>query len=422
MNYRNLFDGVNNPIRLENGKVLIPINFDNGATTPPLRSAVATINGNIKNYASIGRGAGQKADYCTKKFEESRDDILEFFNLKETTSHTVVFVKSTTEGLNLLANVLVKDKRELILTTRMEHHANDIPWRFCARVDYIEVDALGRIQLEDIERKLMRYRGQVKYVSITAASNVTGYINDINKIARICHKYGAKIVVDGAQIVAHKEVNMRGECEEEQIDFLVFSAHKAYAPFGSGAVIGLKDYLGDVEPFLKGGGIVEHVYDDSLEWNRIPERLEAGTQNFLGVIAMARALKDLKSIGFEQIFEHERQVKEYLIHEMKQMQHVILYGDTNHIEDRLGIVCFNVKGCKFETVAEEFAKQKGISMRYGKFCAHPYCDRLLGERFRPKYKKEDVETGMIRVSLGLYNTMEEASVFIKHLSNYNKFE
>lgn len=420
MNYRNLFDGVNNPIKLDNGRAIVPINFDNGATTPPLRSAVTTINNNIKNYASIGRGAGQKADFCTKKFEESREDILEFFHLKNTNKHTVIFVKSTTEGLNLLANVLMKDKKELVLTTRMEHHANDIPWRYTSRVDYIEVDNLGRIQMEDIERKLKRYRGQVKYVTITAASNVTGYINDINKIAKICHKYGAKIIVDGAQIVAHHEVNMQGECEEEQIDFLVFSAHKAYAPFGSGAVIGLKDYLSEVEPFLKGGGIVEHVYDDSLEWNRIPERLEAGTQNFLGVIAMARALNDLRSIGFDNIALHEKQIKEHLIHEMLKMDHVILYGDNINIDDRLGIICFNVKDQKFETVAEDFAKEKGISMRYGKFCAHPYCDRLLGDRFRSTYEKTKEETGMIRISLGLYNTMDEAKVFIKHLSTCNK--
>lgn len=420
MNYRNLFDGVNNPIKLENGRFVVPINFDNGATTPPLKSAVATINSNIKNYASIGRGAGPKADFCTKKFEEAREDILEFFHVKETTKHTVVFVKSTTEGLNLLASVLIKDKKELVLTTRMEHHANDLPWRYASRVDYVDVDDLGRIRMEDIERKLMRYRGQVKYVSITAASNVTGYINDINKIAKICHKYGAKIVVDGAQIVAHQEVNMQGECEEEQIDFLVFSAHKAYAPFGSGAVVGLKEYLADVEPFLKGGGIVEHVYDDSLEWNRIPERLEAGTQNFLGVIAMARALKDLKSIGFDNIALHEKQIKEHLFSKMKEMEHVILYGDTNNIDDRLGIICFNVIDNNFETLAEDFAKQKGISMRYGKFCAHPYCDRLLGERYKKTYKKTEEETGMIRISLGLYNTMEEANVFLKHLSNCHK--
>ena len=217
MNYRNLFDGVNNPLKLESGRVLVPINFDNGATTPPLWSAVNIVNNNLSKYASIGRGSGPKEEYCTTKFEEARKDILEFFHLADTQTHSVVFVKSTTEGLNLLANVLMKDKKELILITRMEHHANDLPWRYSAKVDYIEVDDFGRVPIEDIEKKLKWYRGQVRYVSITAASNVTGYLNDIHKIARLCHQYGAKIIVDGAQIVAHREVNLKGDCKEEQI-------------------------------------------------------------------------------------------------------------------------------------------------------------------------------------------------------------
>lgn len=418
MNFRNLFDGVNNPIRLENGRILVPINFDNGATTPPLWSTVNIVNNNIRNYASIGRGSGPKEEYCTEKFEEARKDILEFFHIKEVDTYNVIFVKSTTEGLNLLANVLMKDKKELILTTRMEHHANDLPWRYNAKVDYIEVDHLGRVHADDIEKKLRLYRGQVRYVTITAASNVTGYINDIHKIARICHQYGAKIIVDGAQIVAHREVDLMGQCKEEQIDFFVFSAHKAYAPFGSGAVIGCKEYLSNVEPFLKGGGIVEKVADESLEWNRLPDRLEAGTQNFLGVIAMSRALNDLKEIGFQNIIQHENQIRDYLIKEMKQMEHVILYGDCDNIEDRLGIICFNVKNHNFEEVAEDFAKKRGISMRYGKFCAHPYVNRLLGERKQYASVKTEAETGMIRVSLGLYNTLDEARIFLNHLSTF----
>lgn len=412
MNYRNLFEGVNKQVRLENGRYIVPVNFDNGATTPPLRSTISIIQNNIQNYASIGRGTGQKAEFCTNKFEEARKDILEFFHLKDSETHTVVYVKSTTEGLNLLANVLIKNKRDVVLTTRMEHHANDLPWRYTANVDYVEVDQHGRIRIEEIERKLQSYRGQVRYVAITAASNVTGYINDIHGIARLCHKYGAKIIVDGAQIVAHKEVNLKGESVEEQIDFFVFSAHKAYAPFGSGAVIGCKEFLQGAEPFLKGGGIVEHVYDESVIWNQLPEKLEAGTQNFLGVIAMAQALKELKLIGFQKIEEHENQIKDYLIQELRAMDSVILYGDNENISDRLGIICFNLKNKNFEQVAEKIAKEYGISLRYGKFCAHPYVERLLQAKERTRRRKKE-ETGMIRLSLGLYNTMEEARRFLE---------
>ena len=171
---------------------------------------------------------------------------------------------------------------------------------------------------------------------------------------------------------------MKGNSKDEEIDFLTFSAHKAYAPFGGGAIVGLKKYLKDATPFLSGGGCVVGVFDESVIWGPIPERFEAGTQNFFGVITMAKALKDLKELGFHNIELHEKKIKDYLIEEMKKIDNVILYGDINNTSDRLGVITFNVKDKNYEDVAVKMANEKGISLRCGKFCAHPYVNRLLG--------------------------------------------
>ena len=400
LDYRKIFLGVDVKFKLENGKKLIPIGFDNGATTPALKCVFDEVYNNLLIYGSIGRGQGPKGELSTRKYEESRDKVLKFFNLQDTNTHTVIYTKTTTESLNILANILIKNKNDKVLTTRMEHHANDLPWRKNATVEYVDVDELGRIKIEDIE------------------NNVTGYINPIHEIARLAHKYGAIIVVDGAQLVAHKEVDMKGKDPSEQIDFLVFSAHKTYAPFGSGVIVGLIKYLDVKEPFVKGGGCVDYVFDDNVIWSEPPSLHEAGSPNFIGAMAMVRALEELKKIGFENIYNHERKIKDYLIEEMKKIDNVTIYGDTENTEDRLGVISFNIKNKDCYKVADIFAKESAVSLRAGKFCAHPYVARLLKvSNSYEEYEKnlDDADFGMVRLSIGLYNTMEEAKIFIDEL-------
>lgn len=418
MNYRSYFIGVESKVKLENGKTVVGINFDNGATTPPLKCTVDAIQRDLNWYGALGRSKGQKNAYCTEKFNSIRNNILNFFHLKSESDYTVVYVKSATEGLNLLAHVLLHGNNDMVLISRMEHHANLIPWREnSTRVDYIETDNMGRLPIQNIEAKLRYYRGKVKYVAITAASNVTGYVNDIHQIARLCHRYGAKIIVDGAQIVAHREVDLAGDSPEESIDFFAFSAHKAYAPFGGGAVIGLKEYLFKRDPFLKGGAAVDNVFDFSQKWLESPARMEAGTQNYFGVISMDAALRQLRKIGFKQIVAHENELKDYLLSNMSRIPNVILYGDTADTEDRIGVIVFNVKGKKHWEVGEALATNMGIATRDGKFCAHPYVTRLLGVVNLPQNEAEQDSCGMVRISLGLYNTKAEADRFLSFLKN-----
>lgn len=418
MNYRDLFDGIDEQVQLPDGTYITPINFDNGATTPPLKSVTQIILDNIKNYGPIARGVGFKGEYCTTMFSKARDILLSFFGLENCNTHTVVYTKSDTEALNILANILIEGKEDIIITTRMEHHANDIPFRRVGKMVYIDVDELGRINIDDIEDELIKGKGRVKLVTVTGASNVTGYVIPVHDIARLAHRYNALIIVDGAQLIAHKKIDMKGTCEEECIDFMTFSAHKAYAPFGSGAIIGKKEYLNNTEPFLSGGGCVSGVFDEKTIWTGIPEKFEAGTQNFFGVIAMAKALSDLQNIGFENIEKHEARIKNYMINNMKKINNVILYGDTNYTDDRLGVIAFNAKDRNYEDLAIKMATEKGISLRAGKFCAHPYVFRLLGVRDWDAYRdivSGDYCYGMVRVSLGLYNTIEEADKFLNQL-------
>ena len=418
LDYRKIFLGVDVKFKLENGKKLKHIVFYNGATTPALKCVFDEVYNNLLIYGSIGRGQGPKGELSTRKYEESRDKVLKFFNLQDTNTHTVIYTKTTTESLNILANILIKNKNDKVLTTRMEHHANDLPWRKNATVEYVDVDELGKIKIEDIENKLKKENGNIKIVSVTGASNVTGYINPIHEIARLAHKYGAIIVVDGAQLVAHKEVDMKGKDPSEQIDFLVFSAHKTYAPFGSGVIVGLIKYLDVKEPFVKGGGCVDYVFDDNVIWSEPPSLHEAGSPNFIGAMAMVRALEELKKIGFENIYNHERKIKDYLIEEMKKIDNVTIYGDTENTEDRLGVISFNIKNKDCYKVADIFAKESAVSLRAGKFCAHPYVARLLKvSNSYEEYEKnlDDADFGMVRLSIGLYNTMEEAKIFIDEL-------
>lgn len=416
--YRNLFIGVDTPVPLKNGQMVVPIGFDNGATTPSFKSSYMALCRGLLTYGAVARGTGQKSEITTQLYEDARQGILNFFNVGRDDSYTTIFAKHTTECMNILANVLIKDKNDMILTTRMEHHANDLPWRYVCKVDYVEVNKDGRLKIDELESKLKKENGKIKYVSITGASNVTGYINPIHEIAKICHRYNAKIIVDAAQLVAHKEVNMRGKKPSERIDFLVFSGHKAYAPYGSGCIVGLKEELSSVEPFLKGGGCVKAVLDDEVIWDEVPELHEAGSPNSLGAMAIARSLKQLKEIGMDNIYDHEMKIKEYIIDEMKKIDKVILYGDVDNIDDRLGIIVFNIEGQNYKDIAKRFADEGAIALRSGKFCAHPYCNRLMGISYKEAYDmayNEVLQVGMVRASLGLYNTMREAQLFIAYL-------
>lgn len=410
---RDLFIGIDKKIEIDGKGKIVPINFDNAATTPAFKRVMKRILECSEMYGSIARGDGQKSQFCSDVYEECRKYILNYFNAPEN-MFTAIFINNTTQGINRLANILIKDKDDIIITTRMEHHSNDLPWRGKCDLRYVEVDEDGRVDIDQLEEILINNTGKVKYVTITGASNVTGYINDIKKVASLTHKHGAQIIVDAAQLVPHKKVSMLGVKPEENIDFLVFSAHKMYAPFGGGAIIGLKEALNSRPPDIVGGGVVYMVRDNSQVWLDTPERNEAGTPNFFGVIAMTQAMKDMEKLGFKVIEENERLVFSNLINGMKDIKNVHLYADCDNIDDRLGIIVFNIEGMNYEEVGEKLAKLRAIAVRQGGFCAHSYTRRLLGikDNGLDEYIAKNGIPGMVRISLGAYNSIKEADIFL----------
>lgn len=421
-NIRDYVVGLDEEMELEYGGRKTVTNFDNAATTPALQPVEDEVNEQMKKYGSIGRGFSPKSDYTTVIYNNTRDKVLGFVGA-DPEKYTAFYVSNTTDGLNKLASALIEDKSDVVLTTRIEHHSNDLPWREAATVIYAEVDDQGRVIYDEIEKQLQK--NKVKYVSVTAASNVTGYVTDVHRVAKLAHKYGAKIIVDGAQIVAHRKFSMKGDSPDEDIDFFVFSAHKMYAPYGGGAVVGLTEELDSHMPEFYGGGTIHIVGDEWVEYAEAPKSYEAGSPNYPGVVAMGKAIDVLEEIGFDDIEAHEKALNQKLVDGLKEIDNSIIYGDAEDLSDRVGVVTFNFSDINTSLVAEQLSKRYGIATRRGAFCANPYVWRLYGltdEEVHNFAECSDVNTpGMIRVSFGIYNTEEEVDYLLKVLPDAIKY-
>lgn len=419
-NIRDYVVGVDEPVELADGTMQPQINFDNAATTPPLKPVQDAVDEEMRLYGSIGRGFSPKSNHSTDLFNQTRFTVMEFLNA-DPQVYQCIYVNNTTDGLNKLASALIDSEDDLVLCTRIEHHSNDLPWRERCNVIYAEVDEQGRIIYDDIERLLSENEGKVKYVCVTAASNVTGYVTDVHRVAKMAHEHGAKIIVDGAQIVAHRSFSMKGETPEEDIDFFVFSAHKMYSPYGGGAIVGPWEVLYQRMPEFYGGGTVNIVRDANVAYKSSPDSYEAGSPNYAGVVGLAKAIEVLKEVGFDAISEHEKVLNKRLIDGLKKLDNVIIYGDYENIEDRVGVVTFNFSDVNSYVLAVKLADKGGVATRRGAFCAHPYVWRLMGisdEEAETYESCIDMRTpGMIRVSFGIYNTEEEVDRFLEILGN-----
>lgn len=423
-NLRNLIAGINCRVPLPGGGYINEINFDNAATTPPFKGVIQEINNFAPLYSSIHRGTGYKSRFSTEIYEKSRNVILNFVNANPD-KDTVIFVKNTTEAINKLANRLLgSSKKNVILTTSMEHHSNDLPWREKYIVDYIDLDDKGRLRLDDLEKKLKKHKNKVMLVTLTGASNVTGFKNNIAKAAELSHKYNAMIHVDGAQLIPHAQFYKDTGTPNTSIDFLSFSAHKMYAPFGTGVLIGPKSVFEKGCPDYTGGGTVKLVTHDTVIWDSPPQKDEAGTPNLMGVVALVEAIKILNSIGMDNLETREKRMISYATVALKEIDDVIIYGDCEDIHDKVGIIPFNIDGMPHEIVSTVLSFEAGIAVRSGCFCAQPYIQRLLNLKKDEinKYIKSNSKTrpGMVRISFGLYNTCREVDVLVKALKHICK--
>lgn len=421
--YKNLVYGINTLVPLLNGKKVPCINFDNAATTPPFSSVMAAVNNFAPYYSSVHRGTGYKSIISTQFYDKARNIVLDFVK-GDPSYHTVIFVKNTTEAINKLSYRLKDEIGDgIVLSTYMEHHSNDLPWRYKYNVDYVNIDEKGRLSLDHLEYLLKKYKGKVKLVAVTGASNVTGYINPIRKIAELTHKYGSKIFLDGAQLVPHHPVDMRPVGDPAHIDYIAFSAHKMYAPFGVGVLISPKKIFEKGHSDHIGGGTVDLVTPREVIWASPPEKEEAGTPNLLGVVALVESIKTLNRLNMKKVADYERQLTKYTLERLKSIPNIVLYDDGD-VKNKVSIISFNIRGLYHGTVATALSLEGGIAVRNGCFCAQPYIQKLLqvSEEQIEEYKedKNSFRPGTVRISYGLYNDYREINIMLELLKEIGK--
>lgn len=394
------------------------INFDNAATTPPFKGVIDSLTEYMKYYSSVDRGVGYKSFISSKIFEDSRENIMEFLGASSSKGYTAIFDENTTHCLNMIARMIIKDKSDVVICTRMEHHSNDLPWRRYATIKYVDVDEKGKLNKNEFEELSYKYRDRLRVITVTGASNVTGYINDIYDIASIAHKYNALIVVDGAQLVPHKNISVCNEDSSKSIDFISFSAHKMFAPFGIGVIIGRKDIVERCEPMMPGGGTVDIVGRNVVFWEHAPKKHEGGTQNIAGVVALDAAINEMRKIGFDVIEERERNLENYFTKNIQDIDGVKIYYDPNEI-NRVPVCTFGVEGYTHREVGSFLGDEKCIGVRTGCFCAQVYMKILMGlkdtDTFIYAIDKNLKSPGLIRVSLAFYNTTREIDYFMDSL-------
>ncbi len=408
--------GLDERVPLADGTSVRYVNCDNAASTPALAPVAEAVDRFLRWYSNVHRGTGFKSRLSSWAFEEARSAMARFVRVDEA-QNVVIFCRNATEALNKMARRYPFRPDAVVLTSVLEHHSNELPWRKVAHVVHVGLTADGRIDLDDLAAKLGEHRGRVQLAALSGASNVTGWVTPIHRIARMVHEAGAELLIDGAQLVPHRPVDMKRDGDPEHIDYLVFSGHKMYAPYGVGVLIGpRRTFLGG-DPDLVGGGSVDIVTLEEAYWTDLPDKEEAGTPDIVGAVALAEAAKVLETVGWDAIEEHEAELTRRALQRLAKIPGVTVYGgtDPDHLEDRLGVVSFNIAGKPHALVAAILGYEHGIGVRNGCFCAHPYVKELLhvdaaashAMEERIKHRDRSDIPGAVRVSFGIYNTLAD---------------
>ncbi|MFD4922530.1 aminotransferase class V-fold PLP-dependent enzyme [Streptomyces goshikiensis] len=391
--------------------------LDYAASAPALQRVWDDVAAYAPYYGSVHRGAGYLSQLSTDLFEQSRVTVAEFLDCRP--GDQVVFTRSTTDSLNLLASVLPADCQVFVFET--EHHASLLPWTN-ARVTYLNAPRTPAEAVATLERALAgRDPHGPALVCVTGASNVTGELWPVKELAAAAHAHGARIVLDAAQLAPHHPVSVR----ELDVDWVAFSGHKLYAPFGSGVLAGRADWLQEAEPYLAGGGASRKVArrEDGgveVEWHTTAARHEAGSPNVIGVYSIASACRALTEAGFESLVERERhliaKVREGLA-EVPAVRVLSLFGDD---APRVGVISFVVDGWNSSHFAAALSAEYGIGVRDGLFCAHPLVRTLLGsepqaqgECGAPEAAPGERSLNAIRVSFGAGTPDEHVERFVR---------
>jgi selenocysteine lyase/cysteine desulfurase len=362
-------------------------------------------------YSNVHRGTGFKSRLSSHLYDTARERVSRFVGADP--EQATIFTRNTTESINHIARKLQLDVGDVVITTMMEHHSNDLPWRRAGQVVHVQLNRHGGVDEADLRDQLERYRGRVALLAVTGASNVTGLLNPVHTWAEWVHEAGGMVLVDAAQLAAHRPISLRPASDPGHLDFIAFSGHKVYAPFGAGVLVGPRAFLTLGDPAEVGGGTVDMVSVDRVEWSSLPDREEAGTPCVMGAIALAESLDELERLGWEELVAHERALTAQLIRRLAEVPGLMIYGSTE--ADRIGVVSFNLAGVPHALVAAILSCEWGIGVRDGCFCAHPYVKALLGVSdlesriIEARMQEGDRSSvpGAVRVSLGIHNSEPE---------------
>ena len=376
--------------------------FDNAATSQRVKGVLDEWNRiSSESNANIHRAVHRLADEATQAYEQARDSVKDFLNASS--REEIIFTSGTTAAINLVAfcfgEAYVREGDEVVVT-EAEHHSNIVPWQMmCQRkkavLKVLPVDDSGHLVVEKLDEILTE---RTRILAVTHISNVLGLINPVKEIIEKCHERGVKVLVDGAQGAVHSRIDV----QDLDCDFYVFSGHKLYAATGTGVLYGRKELLEDMPPYMGGGEMVGTVRFTGTTYAPLPMKYEAGTQNFASAATLKPAIEFVKSLSDNELLKYNDKVRDYLLEELTKDERITLYGvPRGTSEEKIPLFSFTVKGVHHEDLALILDKM-GIAVRSGQMCAEPLMDRFG-------------VTGMIRVSLAPYNTMEEAEYFVKCL-------
>ena len=370
------------------GKPLIYL--DNGATTQKPRQVVEAITDEYYSVnANVHRGVHFLSQQATEVHEASRETVRRFINARS--SNEIVFTRGTTESINLLASSFadsqMKEGDEVIVSV-MEHHSNIVPWQLQAArkgivLKVIPMNDRGELLLDEYEKL---FSERTKLVSFAHVSNVLGTVNPAKEMIATAHAHGVPVLIDGAQSVPHMKVDV----QDLDADFFAFSGHKIYGPTGVGVLYGKEEWLDKLPPYQGGGEMIQSVSFEKTTFNELPFKFEAGTPDYIGTTALAKALDYVSAIGMENIAAHEHELTLYAMQRLKEINGMRIFGEAEHKSSVISFLVGNIHHLDMGTLLDRL----GIAVRTGHHCAQPLMIRMGIE-------------GTVRASFGLYNTKEE---------------
>lgn len=383
------------------GKPLIYL--DNGATTQKPRCVVDAIAEEYYSVnANVHRGVHFLSQQATNLHEASRETVRKFINAGSTSE--IVFTRGTTESINLVASsftdAFMKEGDEVIVSV-MEHHSNIVSWQLQAErksivLKVIPMNDKGELLMDEYEKL---FTAKTKLVSVAHVSNVLGTINPVKQIVSIAHAHGVPALIDGAQSIPHLKVDV----QDIDADFYVFSAHKIYGPTGIGVLYGKENLLDKLPPYQGGGEMIKNVSFEKTTFNELPFKFEAGTPDYIGTTAFAKALEYVSALGMDNIAAHEHELTVYAMQRLKEIPHMRIFGEA---ENKGGVISFLVGDIHHFDMGT-LLDRLGIAVRTGHHCAEPLMRRLGIE-------------GTVRASFGLYNTKEEVDALVAGIERVSR--